>query len=102
LRSPLLPDDELPPLNVCCTVFEPSQPLANHSPPDLFHRVIPIASLVPGSPLSVNVSCKQALPSTGIVFTGSVMSWMLALPLNVAVPLALLSASDVIELLFTW
>ena len=45
------------------------------------------------------MSCRLALPSTETVCSGSVMSWMLAFPLNVAVPVALSALSEVIELL---
>src|SRR5213076_1019325 len=63
-----------------------------------FHTVMAIWSLDPGSPMSVMSTCRVALPSTASGFDGSVMSWMVAFPLNVAVPLATVVDREVIEL----
>ena len=48
-----------PPASDCSNVLVPLQLLENQSPPDLFHRVIPIVSAPPGSPLSVIVTCRR-------------------------------------------
>src|SRR5215217_5803994 len=95
-----------PPPRTCSTVFGLTQLLENQRPPFLLHTVMPIVSSLPGSPLSVIVTCSDALPSTGIGALGFVMSWMLALPLNVAVPgfvaVATVVVRDVIELPLIW
>src|SRR6266498_3343163 len=51
-----------------------------------FHKVIAILSFVPGSPLSVIVSCNVKLDSTVTSFSGSVISVRFAFAANVAVP----------------
>src|SRR3990172_4344474 len=91
-----------PPLSVCSTVDVPLQLLENQRPPDFFQTVMPIVSLFPGSPLSSMVTCSVAFPSTGHVLNGFVMSWILALPLNMALPVDGLTESEVMALPFTW
>src|ERR1041384_8592074 len=75
-----------PPPRTCASVFVPLHLLENHRPPDLFQTVMAMVSELPGSPLSVIVTCRVAFPSIEMMFSGFVMSWMLALPLNVAAP----------------
>ena len=93
----------LPLFTSCSIVLVPSQLLVNHTPPDLFHTVIAILSLFPGSPISVIFTCRVALPSIDCGRRGFVISWILALPLSTAVlGHAVFILSDVIELPFTW
>src|SRR5205823_1586279 len=61
----------------CCIVVVPVQLLENHIPPDLFQTVMPIASGVVhdfGSPLSVMLTWRVALPSIESGLSGLVMS----------------------------
>src|SRR2546425_4572903 len=94
----------LPPPSTCLTVFVPFQLLANHNPPFLSQMVMAIESAVPGSPRSATSTRRVALPSMVLGASGSVMSWMLALPLKVDVPPALVcwKAVGVRELPLTW
>src|SRR3990172_9231355 len=86
-RTTRFPPPGLAP-SVCSMVFGGEavvQLLENHNPPLLFQTVIPIISLPPpASPLSVIVTWSVALPSMGMTIFGFVMSWIFALPLNVA------------------
>src|SRR5262245_62066178 len=73
----------LPPASSCSTVLVPSQLLENHRPPFLSQSVTATVSFAPGSPLSVRVIWSDAPPSIEMGASGLVMSWMLALPVNV-------------------
>src|SRR5215218_3514259 len=75
-----------PPPRTCSTVFGLTQLLENQRPPFLLHTVMPIVSSLPGSPLSVIVTCSDALPSTGIGALGFVLCRIPALRFNAPVP----------------